>query len=101
MDDNTRAHTAIIVHNVFQEVGISVMQWLDINPMEHLWGNLKRKVWSRDPTPMTLQEIAIIEKWNTITQELILWLVKSMSDIMETVTKAQGAVTFDFRLVLK
>lgn len=99
MHDNARAHTAIIVRDYLQDVGISVMQWParspDLNPIEHLWDHLKRKVRSRDPAPTTLQELkdAVIEEWDTIPQEEILKLVRSMRDRMEAVIRARGGNT--------
>ena len=40
MHDNARPHTAILVRNYLQEVGIAVMEWParspDLNPIEHL-----------------------------------------------------------------
>lgn len=99
MHDNARAHTAIIVRNFLQEVGISVMQWPakspDLNPIEHLWDHLKRKVRSRDPAPTTLQELeeAVIEEWALIPQEEVVKLIRSMRERMEAVIRARGGNT--------
>lgn len=96
MHDNARAHTTGIVHGYLQEVGIPVMQWParspDLNPIEHLWDQLKRKVRSRDPAPTTLQELqdAVIEEWDSIPQEEVLKLVRSMRERMEAVIRARG-----------
>lgn len=99
MHDNARAHTAGIVQGYLQEVGIPVMQWParspDLNPIEHLWDQLKRKVRSRDPAPATLQELqdAVIEEWDRIPQEEVLKLVRSMRERMEDVIRARGGNT--------
>lgn len=99
MHDNARAHTALIVRDYLQEVGISVMQWParspDLNPIEHLWDHLKRKVRSRDPAPTTLPELeeAVIEEWASISQEELLKLVRSMRERMEAVIRARGGNT--------
>lgn len=99
MHDNARAHTAIIVRNFLQEVGISVMQWPakspDLNPIEHLWDHLKRKVRSRDPAPTTLQELeeAVIEEWALIPQEEVVKLIRSMRERMEAVIRTRGGNT--------
>ncbi|CAH2090523.1 unnamed protein product [Euphydryas editha] len=74
---NARTHTAMIMRDFLQEVGISVMQWLvrspDLDLIEHLWGHLTCKVWSHDPAPIPLRELkdAVIEKRDTIPQEEI------------------------------
>lgn len=99
MHDNARAHTAGIVRDYLQEVGIPVMQWParspDLNPIEHLWDHLKRKVRSRDPAPTTLQELeeAVIEEWASIPQEELIKLVRSMRERMEAVIRARGGNT--------
>lgn len=99
MHDNARAHTAAIVRDYLQEVGISVMPWParspDLNPIEHLWDHLKRKVRSRDPAPTTLQELesAVVEEWTTIPQEEVLKLIRSMRERMQAVIRARGGNT--------
>ena len=51
MHDNGRCHTAFIVRDYLQRVGISVMRWLarspDLNPIDHLWDELKPRVRAR------------------------------------------------------
>ncbi|XP_045534569.1 uncharacterized protein LOC106711574 [Papilio machaon] len=59
------------------EVDIPVMHWParspDLNPIEHLWDDLKRRVRARDPAPTTLQELqdAVLEEWEQIPQEAV------------------------------
>lgn len=99
MQDNARSHTALIVRDYLDQVGITVMQWParspDLNPIEHLWNKLKRKVRSRDPAPATLEQLrdAVIEEWEAIPQEHIVTLVKSMRARMVAVIKAKGGNT--------
>uniref|UniRef100_T1IAY8 Tc1-like transposase DDE domain-containing protein n=1 Tax=Rhodnius prolixus TaxID=13249 RepID=T1IAY8_RHOPR len=46
MQDNARPHTARIVTEYLEQVGITVLDWLtrtpDMNPIDHLWDNLGR-----------------------------------------------------------
>lgn len=99
MHDNARCHTAIIVRDYLQEVEIPVMQWParspDLNPIEHLWDEVKRRVRAREPAPTTLQELetACITEWENIPQESVVTLVRSMKDRMEAVIKARGGNT--------
>ena len=48
MQDNARPHTARIVQNYLQEVGINTMDWparsRDFNPTEHLWDTIGRRL---------------------------------------------------------
>lgn len=99
MHDNARSHTAIIVRDYLNQVGIPVMQWparsLDLNPIEHLWDDLKRRVRSRDTARATLEQLrdTVVEEWSDIPQERIVTLVRSMKDRMEAVIRAKGGNT--------
>ncbi|GFW34955.1 transposable element Tcb2 transposase [Trichonephila clavipes] len=62
MDDNCRPHRANLVEDFFFEEGIVRMEWPacspDMNPIEHVWNALGRRVAGRrQPPPQTLQEL--------------------------------------------
>ncbi|GFV46243.1 transposable element Tcb2 transposase [Trichonephila clavipes] len=68
MDDNCRPHRANLVEDFFFEEGIVRMEWPacspDMNPIEHVWDALGRRVSGRQPPPQTLQELerAVLEE---------------------------------------
>lgn len=99
MHDNARPHTARVVQEYIQEVGISVMAWPsrspDLNPIEHAWDELGRVVRSRRPPPITLRALkeALIEEWENIPQHRLRNLVFSMPNRMEAVIRARGGNT--------
>lgn len=99
MHDNARCHTAQIVGDYLHAAGITVMKWParspDLNPIEHLWDQLKRRVRSRDPAPATLDELhdAVIEEWNNIPQESIVTLIRSMTGRMADLRRTRGGNT--------
>ncbi|GFU86436.1 transposable element Tcb2 transposase [Trichonephila clavipes] len=61
MDDNCRPHRANLVEDFLFEEGIVRMEWsacsLDMNPIEHVWDALRRRVAGRQPHPQTRQEL--------------------------------------------
>ncbi|GFV53969.1 transposable element Tcb2 transposase [Trichonephila clavipes] len=52
----------------------------DMNPIEHVWDALGRRVSGRQPPPQTLQELerALLEEWDRIPQLVINSLIDSM-----------------------
>ncbi|GFV95741.1 transposable element Tcb2 transposase [Trichonephila clavipes] len=84
MDDNSRPHRANLVENSLFEEGIVRMEWPacspDINPIEHVWNALGRRVAGRQPPPQSLQELerALLEEWDRMPQLVINSLIDSM-----------------------
>ncbi|GFW47848.1 transposable element Tcb2 transposase [Trichonephila clavipes] len=84
MDDNCMPHRANLVKDFFFEEGIVRMEWPacspDMNPIEHVWDALGRRVACRQPPPKTLQELerALLEEWDRIPQLVINSLIDSM-----------------------
>lgn len=72
MQDNARPHTAQVVQEYIQEVGINLMAWPsrspDLNPIEHAWDELGRLVRRRRRPPVTLNDLkqALMEEWENI-----------------------------------
>lgn len=97
--DNARCHTARITQQFLNEVGMRTMDWPalspDLNPIEHLWDQLKRRVRARDPAPSTLGEFktALLEEWNNISQEDVKKLIRSMKNRLRAVIRARGGNT--------
>ncbi|GFU76903.1 transposable element Tcb2 transposase [Trichonephila clavipes] len=77
MDDNYRPHRANLVEDFLFEEGIVRMEWSacspDINPIEHVWDALGRRVAGHQPPPQTLQELerALLEEWDRVPQLMI------------------------------
>uniref|UniRef100_A0A665T358 Tc1-like transposase DDE domain-containing protein n=1 Tax=Echeneis naucrates TaxID=173247 RepID=A0A665T358_ECHNA len=84
MDDNAPPHRARIVTARLQEVGVPHMVWPamspDLNPIEHVWDQLKQRLDDRTPPPHDLAElhVALMEEWNALPQNNIMRLVRSM-----------------------
>uniref|UniRef100_V5G1E7 Transposable element Tcb1 transposase n=1 Tax=Anoplophora glabripennis TaxID=217634 RepID=V5G1E7_ANOGL len=95
MHDNARPHAAGIVTNYLDTVQIQKLDWPpyspDLNPIEHLWDQLKRRIRQRNPVPNTLEELRLAAQyeWNAIPQDFIQTLISSMLRRMQAVIRAR------------
>ncbi|GFU51533.1 transposable element Tc3 transposase [Trichonephila clavipes] len=77
MDDNARSHRANIVDECLQSEDIMRMDWPayspDLNPIEHVWDRLGRRIVARQPPPTYLLELrrALLDEWCNIPQDQI------------------------------
>jgi len=99
MDDNARPHRARAVVQHLQHNAIETLPWParspDMNPIEHLWDILGRRVRARDPPVQNLQELthALHDEWQQIPQQKIRRLVSSMRRRVENVIHVRGGYT--------
>lgn len=99
MQDNARPHTARIVSEYLQNSAINVMRWPsrspDLNPIEHLWDIMGRRLRLLNPAPETLEALAeaLREIWNGIDQDQIRRLIESMGRRCGAVIQARGGNT--------
>jgi transposase len=96
--DNAPSHTAKICKSWFTRNNIQVMDWPgnspDLNPIENLWSQLKRKVAKYHPTNRRQLIEAIINCWHhVIDKEDLKGLVDSMPRRCMAVIKAKGYPT--------
>ncbi|GFU82038.1 transposable element Tcb2 transposase [Trichonephila clavipes] len=96
MDDNCRPHRANLVEDFLFEEGIVRMEWPasfpDMNPIEHVWDALGRRVAGHEPPPQTLQELerALLEEWDRISQLVINSLIDSMPQRCSALLDVRG-----------
>lgn len=99
MHDNARPHVARCVEEYLQEVGIQKLEWParspDLNPIEHIWDMLKRKIKAGSHPPQTLNELrnAALAAWEGIPQVDIKNIIQSLPDRMQAVIRARGGNT--------
>ncbi len=81
----------------FSDHGVTVLDWPanspDLNPIENLWGIVKRKM--RDTRPNNVDELkaTVKETWASIPPQQCHKLITSMPRRIEAVIKAKGAPT--------
>ncbi|GFY04739.1 transposable element Tcb1 transposase [Trichonephila clavipes] len=83
MDNNARPHRANNVDESLQSEDITRMDWPayspDLNPIEHVWDMLGRRIAARQPPPTCLPELqrALLDEWCNIPQDQIDNLIHS------------------------
>ncbi|GFX25021.1 transposable element Tcb2 transposase [Trichonephila clavipes] len=95
-DDNARPHRARLVENMLEAETIQRMElptcFPDLNPIEHVWDMLRRRIAARPKPPATVRdlEIALLEEWNSIPQSLIDNFIASMANRSAAVLAVRG-----------
>lgn len=106
MHDNASVHTAYIVRDALQEMGIRVMDWPphspDLNPIENLWALLKAKIYDLYPELLdmpnnnyTLEILvdAAQEAWDLLDQDILANLSDSMPRRVRAIIEVDGWYT--------
>jgi len=83
----------------FEDSDINLMQWPgqspDLNPIEHLWDELERRIRQQEPPPASEEKLAEIlqEEWNKIPNTVFQNLILSMKHRVKAVRHAKGYAT--------
>jgi transposase len=96
--DNDRSHTARGTMD-YLEQNINVLRWPskspDLNPIEHLWDQLDKRVRQRQPPPLTLDQLRqmLQQEWRTILRNNVRNLIESMPRRCRAVLVVRGGHT--------
>ncbi|KAI1676019.1 Transposase [Pyrenophora tritici-repentis] len=106
MQDNAPIHTATHSRDWLEDHGVATMDWPpyspDLNPIEHLWWALKKKLHDLHPEFDTIGDSAeeweafengLVEAWFAIPDTLIASLILSMPQRIRAVIQAKGYQT--------
>ena len=97
--DNARPHTARVTMDYLEQNNINVLPWPskspDLNPIEHLWDQLDKRVRQRQPTPQTLYQLRqmLQQEWRTIPTNNVRNLTESMPKMCRPVLAVHGGHT--------
>ncbi|GFV26447.1 transposable element Tcb2 transposase [Trichonephila clavipes] len=90
MDDNAPCHRTVAAEQLFESEDIERMDWPArspvLNPIEHVWDFLDRRLAARTLPPVTIREhrLALQDEWAAMPQQLIDTLILSMGRCCET-----------------
>ncbi|GFV41002.1 transposable element Tc1 transposase [Trichonephila clavipes] len=96
MDDNAQCHRTVAAEQLLESEDIECMDWParspDLNPIEHVWDFLGRRLAARTLTPVTIRELrlALQDEWAAIPQQLIDTLILSMGRRCEACLVVRG-----------
>ncbi|GFU82082.1 transposable element Tcb2 transposase [Trichonephila clavipes] len=90
MDDNAPCHRTVAAEQLLESEDVERMDWParspDLNPIEHVWDFLGRRLAARTLPPVTIRELrlALQDEWAAMPQQLINTLILSMGRRCET-----------------
>lgn len=101
MQDNARIHTSQAVKDWLEAHGIWTIKWPshspDLNPIEHVWKELKRQIHELEPNFARLKDniahqahtrMIIEETWSNIPKSFVLKLIESIPARLKAYRKA-------------
>ena len=97
--DNDPKHTLNLAYEWFNDRDINLLDWPpqspDLNPIEHLWNVIKKRVLQYESPPTSIDQLwaRLCEQWNLIPAEVCQNLIESMPRRCEAVIKAKGGHT--------
>lgn len=95
--DNAPCHKSATTMRWFTENNIDLLDWPaqspDLNPIEHLWSILKRKIKEHSITSKTALKNSLVQEWQAITRQDCTKLVRSMPARISAVIKSKGGPT--------
>ncbi|GFU94746.1 transposable element Tcb2 transposase [Trichonephila clavipes] len=90
MDDIAPCHRTVAAEQILESEDIEHMDWParspDLNPIEHVWDFLGRRLAARTLPPVTIRELrlALQDEWAAMPEQLIDTLILSMGRRCET-----------------
>ena len=99
MDDNARPHRSRVATAYLQSKAVTSVPWSamspDLNPIEHIWDMLGRRIEAREPPVQTIRQLeaALHREWQQLSQQDIRRLTGGMRSRVEAVIQTRGGYT--------
>ena len=97
--DNNSKHTCKKVKAYLEDQDFRTIKWPaqspDLNPIEHTWSYLKKKLGEYEIPPNGMEQLweRVEKEWNEIPAEVCQGLIESMQKRIHEVVKAKGGCT--------
>ena len=97
--DNASIHKSKLTMKFFENSEINLMKWPgqspDLNPIEHLWDELERRIRKQKPPPKSEAELfrLLQKEWEEIPESVYQNLILSMNNRVKAVLTAKGYAT--------
>jgi hypothetical protein len=95
--DNDPKHTSKHTKGFFEEMGIDVLPWPsqspDLNPIEHIWALIKRRLSGKVCRSREQLKEALQREWALVTKEYCMNLIDSMPRRIRSVLTSNGGHT--------
>lgn len=92
--DNSPIHTASVVKNYLRSQNIQLLKWPpqspDVNPIENIWAEIKRRSKDRNPTNTDELFNIIQNEWNHLEPNYLNSLIQSMPTRCNEIIKNKG-----------
>jgi len=97
LQDNDPKHTSILVQTWFHNNGITLVDYppysTDLNPIEHRWASMARRIEARPASTMEQLQDIVAEEWERTPLDLLRTLAHSMPARCQAVIGAKGEHT--------